>query len=98
MEAKALSVVTPRTFRTGETPHLNVSTRNLEKLTFSVYKLNAESYFRKKHELDGGDDPDLIDGQSGNDRICGGLGADSLNGSDGNDTFSGAGGSRTSAS
>ncbi|MFO0952539.1 MAG: tetratricopeptide repeat protein [Isosphaeraceae bacterium] len=51
MEGKALTVVTPRTFRSGETPHLKVSTRNLEKLTFSAYKLNAESYFRKKHGL-----------------------------------------------
>nr|WP_303652759.1 MG2 domain-containing protein [Paludisphaera mucosa] len=49
MEAKALTVVTPRSFRSGEGPFLKVSTRNLEKLTFTAYKLNAESYFRKKH-------------------------------------------------
>ena len=51
MEARALTVVTPRTFRSGETPHLKVMTRNLEKLTFSAYKLNAEAYFRKKHAI-----------------------------------------------
>ena len=51
MEARLLTVVTPRTFRSGETAHLKVTTRNLETLTFTAYKLNAESYFRKKHLL-----------------------------------------------
>src|SRR5205823_6960821 len=53
MEAKALTVVTPRTFRSGETPHLKIATRNLEKLTFTAYKLDAEAYFRKKHAMEG---------------------------------------------
>ena len=53
MEAKALTVVTPRTFRSGETAHLKITTRNLETLTFSAYKLNPEAYFRKKHSLSG---------------------------------------------
>ena len=52
MEAKALTVVTPRSFRSGETAHLKVMTRNLETLTFSAYKINPEAYFRKKHTLD----------------------------------------------
>ena len=43
--------MTPRTFRSGETPHLKVTSRNLEKLTFSAYKLNTEAYFRKKHAV-----------------------------------------------
>ncbi len=51
MEAKALTVITPRTFRTGEKAHLKITTRNLEKLTFTAYKLNAEAYFRKKQML-----------------------------------------------
>ena len=51
MEAKALTVVTPRTFRSGEAPHLKITTRNLEKLTFTAYKLDPEAYFRKKHAL-----------------------------------------------
>ncbi len=51
MESKTLVVVTPKTFRSGQTPHLAITTRNLEKLTFSAYKLNAEAYFRKKHAL-----------------------------------------------
>ncbi len=52
MEAKALVVVTPRTFRTGETPKLKISTRNIEKLTFTAYKLDPEAYFRKKQALE----------------------------------------------
>ena len=51
MEAKALTVVTPRAFRSGETAHLKITSRNLETLTFSAYKLNAEAYFRKKRVL-----------------------------------------------
>jgi len=53
MEAKALTVVSPRAFRSGETAHLKVTTRNLETLTFTAYKLNAEAYFRKKRVLGG---------------------------------------------
>ena len=53
MESKALTVVTPRAFRSGEVAHLKVTSRNLEALTFTAYKLNAEAYFRKKHVLGG---------------------------------------------
>ncbi|MDB5352496.1 MAG: large extracellular alpha-helical protein, partial [Planctomycetota bacterium] len=53
MEAKSLSVVTERAFRTGETPRLKIATRNLEKLTFTAYKLDPETYFRKKHTVSG---------------------------------------------
>ena len=52
MEARALTVQTLRTFRGGEVPSLKIMTRNLEKLTFTAYKLNAEAYFRKKHGLE----------------------------------------------
>ncbi len=52
MESKALTVLTPRTYRTGETAALKIMTRNLEKLTFTAYKLNPETYFRKKHGLE----------------------------------------------
>ncbi len=51
MEAKALTVVSPRAYRSGETAQLRITSRNLETLTFSAYKLNAEAYFRKKHVL-----------------------------------------------
>ncbi len=53
MEGKRLAVVSPRAFRSGETAQLRVTTRNLENLTFSAYKLNPEAYFRKKHALGG---------------------------------------------
>ena len=53
MESKELTVITPRPFRSGETPHLEVTTRNLERLTFSAYKLDPEAYFRKKQGLEG---------------------------------------------
>ena len=51
MESKALTVVTPRAFRSGETAQLRITSRNLENLTFTAYKLNAEAYFRKKRVL-----------------------------------------------
>ena len=53
MEAKSLSVITERTFRSGETPRLKIATRNLEKLTFTAYRIDPETYFRKKHTLSG---------------------------------------------
>lgn len=53
MEAKNLAVVTPRTFRSGEVPQLKITTRNLESLTFTAYRLDAEAYFRKKQEIRG---------------------------------------------
>ena len=59
MEAKALAVVTARTFRSGETPNLKITTRNLEKLTFTAYKLDPEAYFRKKHALSGVESLDI---------------------------------------
>jgi uncharacterized protein YfaS (alpha-2-macroglobulin family)/TolA-binding protein len=52
MESKALVVVTPRAFRSGEQASLKITSRNLETLRFTAYKLNAESYFRKKSALD----------------------------------------------
>ena len=51
MEAKALTVVTPRSVPLGRDAELKVTTRNLEKLTFTAYKLDPEAYFRKKHGL-----------------------------------------------
>jgi TolA-binding protein len=52
LESRALLVVTPRVFRSGEQPILEITTRNIEKLSFTAYKLNSESYFRKKAGLD----------------------------------------------
>ena len=59
MESKALTVITPRAFRTGETPHLKITTRNLENLTFTAYRLNAEAFFRKKHNIAGVESLDI---------------------------------------
>jgi len=52
MEAKSLVVITPRAFRSGETAHLKITTRNIETLSFTAYKLSALAYFRKKNGLD----------------------------------------------
>ena len=51
MESRQLLVVTPRTFRSGDGAHLEITTRNLENLRFTAYKLNPESYFRAKDML-----------------------------------------------
>ncbi|MDX2036423.1 MAG: MG2 domain-containing protein [Isosphaeraceae bacterium] len=51
MESRELTVVSPKVFRSGEKAHLKISTRNLESLTFTAYKLNAETFFRKKQQL-----------------------------------------------
>jgi tetratricopeptide (TPR) repeat protein len=51
MESKHLVVITPRTFRSGEEAHLKITTRNIETLSFTAYKLSAEAYFRKKNVL-----------------------------------------------
>jgi len=59
MESKSLTVVTTRTFRSGERPRLKIATRNLEKLTFAAYKLDPEAYFRKKHVLEGVESLDI---------------------------------------
>src|SRR5262249_3158711 len=53
MGAETLGEVTERTFGAGETPRLKVATRNLEKLTFTAYRIDPETYFRKKHRLSG---------------------------------------------
>ncbi|RUL89070.1 tetratricopeptide repeat protein [Tautonia sociabilis] len=52
MESTELTVVTPRAFRSGEVPTLEITTRNISTLTFRAYALNAEAYFRKKESLD----------------------------------------------
>jgi uncharacterized protein YfaS (alpha-2-macroglobulin family)/TolA-binding protein len=52
MESKSLVVRTPRTFRSGEPAYLEITTRNIESLKLTAYKLNAEAYFRKKHAIE----------------------------------------------
>ena len=53
LRTPALGVVTPRTFRAAESPHLRITTRNLARLSFAAYKLDPEAYFRKKQALSG---------------------------------------------
>ncbi len=59
MESKTLTVITPRTFRSGERAKLKIATRNLERLTFTAYKLDPEAYYRKKHILHGVESLDI---------------------------------------
>ena len=59
MTEKHLKLVTPRTFRTNEPTHVNVSLRNIESLTVNLYKLNLEAYWRKMYDVKGVEDLDL---------------------------------------
>ena len=49
MTQKALTLRTERLFRTNEPVQLKLSTRNLERLTVKLYRLDLQSYFRKTH-------------------------------------------------
>ena len=51
MTNKKLQLVTERVFRTNEPARVNVTLRNIEKVTVSIYKLNLESYWRKIHGI-----------------------------------------------
>lgn len=59
MKESYLSIRTPRKFRSGEKPHVVVAVRNIDKLTFSAYKLDPVAYFRKKHALWGVESLDI---------------------------------------
>lgn len=51
MTSKQLKVVTPKKFRTNEQPNIELSVRNVEKVTIRQYQLDLESYFRKMHHI-----------------------------------------------
>jgi uncharacterized protein YfaS (alpha-2-macroglobulin family)/TolA-binding protein len=51
MTNKKLQLVTERVFRTNEPARVNLTLRNIEKVTVSIYKLNLESYWRKMHGI-----------------------------------------------
>ncbi len=53
LTAKTLNVETPRVFRSDETPKVRLITRNIEKVSVAVYRLDPEAYFRKTHTLTG---------------------------------------------
>ena len=53
LKEKRLEVLTERIFRTNETPVLKVTTRNIDKLSFKMYKVNLETYFRRMYTITG---------------------------------------------
>jgi tetratricopeptide (TPR) repeat protein len=59
MESNSLIVRTPRTFRSGEVAQLEITTRNIESLKLTAYKLSALAYFRKKHAIEGVESLDI---------------------------------------
>ena len=51
MTRKSLEVITPHTFRSDETPGVDLKTRNVEKVTARLYHLDLEEFFRKTHGI-----------------------------------------------
>ena len=49
LTAKKLDVLTERKFRSNEKPVIKVRTRNLERVTIKVYRIDMAAYFRKMH-------------------------------------------------
>jgi len=49
LTAPQLEVATERKFRTNETPRIKLTTRNVEKVTVKVYRIDMNDYFRKMH-------------------------------------------------
>jgi outer membrane protein assembly factor BamD (BamD/ComL family) len=46
MTNKRLAIESERIFRTDETPGIRLETRNIEKVTVRIYRLNLDAYFR----------------------------------------------------
>jgi uncharacterized protein YfaS (alpha-2-macroglobulin family)/tetratricopeptide (TPR) repeat protein len=63
LTAKSLQIVTERVFRSDETPKIKLTTRNIDRVTVRVYRVDLETYFRKMHLATGveGLDIALID-------------------------------------
>jgi uncharacterized protein YfaS (alpha-2-macroglobulin family)/tetratricopeptide (TPR) repeat protein len=53
LTAKTMAVATERVFRSGETPTLKLTTRNIDAVTVRVYTVDLETYFRKMHLASG---------------------------------------------
>ncbi|MCL4190378.1 MAG: tetratricopeptide repeat protein, partial [Thermoguttaceae bacterium] len=47
LAAKSMTVATERVFRSGETPRLKLTTRNVETVAVRAYLVDLETYFRK---------------------------------------------------
>jgi uncharacterized protein YfaS (alpha-2-macroglobulin family)/TolA-binding protein len=63
LTSKSLSIATPRVFRSDETPTIQLTARNIDKVTVRAYTVDLETYFRKMHLATGveGLDIALID-------------------------------------
>ena len=59
MIRKSLGLSAERVFRTNEKPVVHLKTRNLEKVTVRLYKLDLQAYFRKMHGITGVESLDL---------------------------------------
>lgn len=59
LTAKQVSIETERVFRTNEIPSITLRSRNVDKVTVRVYKLDLETYFRKMHLAGGVEGLDL---------------------------------------
>lgn len=53
MREKVLVLTVPRMFTTAEKVQLQLRTRNVEKLSAKLYRVDIEEYFRKKHAVGG---------------------------------------------
>ena len=53
LTAKNFDIQTKRTFRSNETPKIELSSRNIESFEVKVYRIDMETYFRK-HQTMGG--------------------------------------------
>ena len=49
LTAKSMSIATERVFRSGQTPTIKFTSRNIESVTVHVYSVDLETYFRKMH-------------------------------------------------
>ncbi len=50
---KSLTLAAERTFRTSDKPVVHLKTRNIEKVTVRLYRLDLQAYFRKMHAIGG---------------------------------------------
>jgi uncharacterized protein YfaS (alpha-2-macroglobulin family)/TolA-binding protein len=53
LTSKSLQLSAERTFRTNEKPVVQLKLRNIEKCEVRVYKIDLQSYFRKRHAITG---------------------------------------------
>lgn len=49
LTSKNLELITERKFHSNEKPRIRLTTRNLEKVTVKVYRIDLAAYFRKMH-------------------------------------------------